>query len=472
MNNQMKRSIAYISAFIMIWALWFFLCPNYLRMLEGFDFFTTLPDFKELNLEIPKPVFMYISAFLQQFYAIPAVGAVIQALLTLLLVFCIDTLIRAFFKDSDRLYWISFIAAPFFTALLCKELALTGALVCLAATAGATAALRVATLKMKPFIPQPKLFHRCWIGAVIVAGSVAASGYVIFTSQRGFEKMSRLDYLVETQDWDEILDTVTPNDAIRNEYMRKCAVLALIQTDQLADKAFMYGLSGMGDFIYFKPEAPMLRNFNMRFYSNLDMYSPAIYYSYQQATLFLLGMTFDAARSLADIYLKIKDYALAKKYLEILSNTTCNKGWVKDRLPALEAIRNATPEYAANPAKDLFGLLEYDLPVMMDRYPEDNRYLHMYLCGLLADKQGGLFYEIFCETLASEYADGKKMPKAYQEAVLMALSSRPEEMKKHNIDPEMKDKFLDFVKLIGSGRDAVAKRKYAGSYWAYLYFSR
>jgi hypothetical protein len=470
----MKRSIAYISAFIMIWAVWFFLCPNYLRMLEGFDFFTTLPDFWNLNLEIPKPVFMYVSAFLLQFYAIPAVAAAIQALLTLLQVLCVDTVVRIFFKDSDRLHWIPFIATPFFTVLLCRELSLTGVLICLAASACAAIVMRLATLKMKPLIQVPAFMRNCWVGAAVIVLAVSASVFVIYKKHvnTGVEKMSYLDHLVEEKEWEKILDTVTPNDAVRNTYMRRCALLAMIQTGQLGDKAFMYGLSGLNDYFYDKPEIPILRNFNMKFYSNIGMYCPAIYYSYQQATLFLLSMSFNSARSLADIYLQVKDYDLAKKYLEILSNTTCHSKWVKDRLPELEAIRNATPVYAANQNKNVFGSFKYDLPVMMDRYPEDSRYVHMYLCGLLADKQGGLFYERFCDTLASEYAEGKKMPKAYQEAVLMALSSKPEELKKHNIDPEMKEKFMDFVQLVSTGRDAVAKRKYAGSYWAYLYFSR
>lgn len=470
----MKRSFAYILTFTLIWAAWFFLCPDYLRLLEGFDFFTTLPDFWHLNLEIPKPVFMYVSGFLLQFYGIPALGAAIQALLTVLLIGCADAMVRIFFKDSDRPHWISCIVAPFFTMLLCKDLALTGALICLAASAGAVALLRVATLKMKPFIPLPKFIRNLWVGLTVIAVSAVASGYVIYNNhvKTGIEKMAQLDHMVGEQEWQEILKTVTPQDAFVNDHMRRCALLALIQTDQLGDKAFMYGLRGMNDYFYHKPEMAMLRNFNMRFYNNIGMYSPAVYYSYQQSTLFLLGMSFDAARTLADIYLKAKDYTLAKKYLEILDNSTFHGRWVKDRLPELEAIKDASPEYIENPSKEVFGNFKYDLPLMMRRHPEDSRYLHMYLCGLLADKQGGKFYEVFCETLAAEYAEGKKMPKAYQEAVLMALSSKPEELRRHNIDTEMKENFMDFVKLVSSGKETTAKRKYAGSYWVYLYFSR
>lgn len=474
MNSPMKKTIVFISAFILIWALWFFMCPNYLRILEGFDFFTTLPDFKHLNLEIPKSAFMGVSAFLLQFYAIPAVGAAIHALLTTLQVLCVDAVIRMLFKNSEKLHWISFLGAPFYTVLLCKELALTGALICLSASAATALVVRLAAWKIKPFITLPKFLSNCWVGIITITASIAASGTIIYTKQvkTGMEKMAHLDHLVTKQEWDEILKIVKPQDAFRSEYLRKCALLALIQTDQLADKAFVYGLSGMNDYCYQKDNTTTLRNFNMKFYRNLGMYSPAVYYSYQLATQFLLGMSFNSARSLSDIYLEVKDYALAKKYLEILSRSTCHGKWVKERLPKLEAIKDATPDYVADPSKDVFSLFQYDLPLMMSRHPEDSRYIHMYLCGLLAEKECGLFYETFCNTVAADYTAGTKMPRIYQEAMTMALAAKPEEMMKYNFDKDILNRFSDFVNLLRSGKDGVAKRKYGDTYWVYLNFVR
>lgn len=474
MNSPMKRSIIYISAFILTWALWFFMCPNYLRTLEGFDFFTALPDFSHLNLEIPKSGFMGISAFLLQFYAFPAVGAAIHALLTILQVLCVDAVIRTLFKNSEKLNWISYLAAPFFTILLCKELALTGALICLSVSAVTAIVVRLATLKTKPFIPLPKSFSNCWLGIILTLLSIAASGFIIYTKQvkTGMEKMTRLNHLVAEQEWEEILKIVKPKEAFRSEYPRKCALLALIQTDQLADKAFVYGLSGINDYCYKEDNMAMRRNFNMNFYRNLNMYSPAIYYSYQLATQFLLGMSFNSARSLAEIYLEVKDYALAKKYLEILSKSTCHGKWVKERLPELESIKDATPDYVTAPSKGVFSLFQHDLPLMMSRHPEDSRYIHMYLCGLLAEKECGLFYETFCNTVAADYAAGAKMPRIYQEAMTMALSGKPEEMMKYNFDQDILNRFADFVNLLRSGKDGVAKRKYADTYWVYLNFVR
>ena len=142
----MKRFYAYTVTFILIWAMWYFMCPNYLRMLEGFDFFTTLPDFTDLNLEIPKPILMYISSFLLQFYSFPLAGAAINALIILLQVIFIDVVVRKIFKDAKGLWWMALLIMPFSTSLLTPELTLVRSLICLAITAGAAGVVSIAMI--------------------------------------------------------------------------------------------------------------------------------------------------------------------------------------------------------------------------------------------------------------------------------------------------------------------------------------
>ena len=470
----MKRFILYISAFILLWGIWFFICPYYLRMLEGFNFFTTLPDFKSLNLNIPNSCFEYVSCFLLQFYGMPAIGAAVNAFITILMILSIDTAIRRFFKNADSLVWISFIAVPFYTKYLLQSLSLTNALICLAIAAACAIASTGITWKRKEFIKLPGIFGNRWIGAAIIAVCIGFSGHSVYskTVRNGIELMSKMDYMAENQEWGKIIEDITPEEALTNDHLRKYALLALTQTSQLADQAFMYGISGINDFIYEKPETPMSRNFNMRFCNHLDMHNQAVYHAYQQGTLFALGLTFDAARSLADRYLEIKDYTLAKKYLEILSHSTCNKRWVKRRLPLLEAIKGETAENIDIPANGVFGNMEHDLQILNERYPEDTRYQHMLLCGLLAEKKGETFYKVFCNTIGEQYAQGARIPKVYQEALLVVLAPRPDELKKYKIDKEIQANFADFGKLLRAGKDNVAKRKYAGSYWIHLCFQR
>ena len=470
----MKRFIVYISAFVLLWGSWFFVCPYYLRMLEGFDFFTTLPDFRTLSLDIPNPFFEYVSCFLLQLYGMPVIGAAINALITLLMVLSIDTVIRRLFKNADSLMWISFIAVPCYTRHLLQSLSLTDALIHLAIAASGAIAITCITLKRKAFIGLPRIFGHKWIAGAVMALCIGFSGHIVHskTVRTGIEMMSKLDHMAENQEWEKILESITPKDALTNDHLRKYALLALIQSDQLADQAFIYGISGINDFIYEKPETPMTRNFNMRFCNQLDMHNQAVYHAYQQGTLFTLGMSFDAARSLTDRYLDIKDYALAKKYLDILSHSLCNKGWVNRRLPLLATIKDETAENTDIQSNGVFGKMELDLKILNERTPEDTRYQHMLLCGLLAEKKAEAFYEVFCNTVGSEYAEGARIPKVYQEALLVVLAPRPDELEKYKIDREIQERFADFGKLLGAGKDNVAKRKHAGSYWVHLCFQR
>ena len=470
----MKRLAAYTIMFFLLWGAWLFMCPNYLRILEGFDFFTTLPDFTELNLEIPRPGFMYISSFLLQFYRFPVLGALINAFIIMLQVLCIDTLVRKLFKESEGLWWIALIPTPFFTRILTQDLGLVTPLIWLTSLAAAAVAAGIIMLKIKPFIQLPRLMHKLWTGAAVGVVSVCISGFMIYNGlvRDGREEMAALDYMVEHRQWDRILEEVSVQDAKENGYMRKCALLALTQKGMLAEEAFRYGISGSDDFHYQAPEMSMYRLFNMRFYSSLGIHSPAVYYAYQLASQFYLGMCFDSARALADTYLEVKDYDLAEKYIEILSHTACHRKWVKQRRGQLEAIKECSPEYVAEPSKAVWGRLTHDMPVMMERCPDDFRYQDIYLCGILADRKGNMFYPLFSEMAKTRYADGERIPRVYQEALLVCLSTDPEELRKYDIDKEISDDFKDFGKLVSTGKENVARRKYSGTFWAYLFFHR
>ena len=238
----MKRFIVYISAFILLWGIWFFICPYYLRMLEGFDFFTTLPDFWNLNLNVPNSLFEYVSCFLLQFYGMPAIGAAINALITILMILSIDTVIRRVFKNADTLVWITFIAVPFYTKYLLQSLSLTNALICLAITAACSIAITGFTWKRKEFIKLPDIFGNRWIGAAVIAVCIGFSGHTVYskTVRNGIELMSKMDHMAENQEWEKILENITPKDALTNDHLRKYALLALTQSGGLADPYVTY----------------------------------------------------------------------------------------------------------------------------------------------------------------------------------------------------------------------------------------
>ena len=88
---------------------------------------------------------------------------------------------------------------------------------------------------------------------------------------------------------------------------------------------------------------------------------------------------------------------------------------------------------------------------------------------MLAEKDGNTFYNIFNLVAKSLYSDAAQIPVLYQEALLLIASKEPEILNVYKIDEEVWKRFSDFTNLMSSGKTSQAKRKYAGTYWAYVY---
>jgi len=172
---------------------------------------------------------------------------------------------------------------------------------------------------------------------------------------------------------------------------------------------------------------------------------------------------------LADTYLELKDYELAKKYLEILSHTTCHRKWVKDRLPQLEAIRDAVPEYGVDEHKSVIADFAHTLSSMVDRHPDNPKYSDLLLCALLADEEGDKFKNIFRYIARWQYPDGRNIPRLYEEALVLIYSVDPSVLDGITISNDTWNDFADYMQMMNSGRGTQALRKYADTYWAYSY---
>jgi hypothetical protein len=106
---------------------------------------------------------------------------------------------------------------------------------------------------------------------------------------------------------------------------------------------------------------------------------------------------------------------------------------------------------------------------MYDRYPKDAKYADYLLCAVLANKDAGTFFKIFNVVAPRIYTEGQRIPRIYQEALLLIASKEPVVLKVYKIDDDVWKRFTDFTELMSQGKTAQAKRKYADSYWAYVY---
>ncbi len=471
-NPRLAAGAMFISAFAVLWAVWYFGYHYFLIWLEGFSYFSDLPDFTSVMLDLPADISRYAGAFLLQFFRWPVLGAIVMSLLAVGTVLCVNVIVRRLFDKPDALFWIAFIPLPFIVYFQQSDLTLSVSLTWLFISSAVMILSCLATVSKKSFIRLPAVFSNIWLACGAAVISLAVSCAILLNDKglsRYHEDIARLEYHAEHQEWDEILGIVSAQDAASNEYKRKYALLALSETDRLPDFAFRYGLCKSDDFTFNNIQEPYCLNFNMLFYKYLGMYNYQIYQIYQQAVQSVPGMSFDSLRELADAYLKLKDYDLAGKYIDILSHSTCHGSWVKERLPLLEAIRDAESEYSSNgPQFPLISFLP-DVSSMYDRYPQNPKFAHYLLCGILAEKDGNTFYNVFQIIAANLYGKGEHIPRLYQEALLLNASKNPEILNRYLIEKEIWERFVDFTSLMEQGKTALANSRYPETYWAYVY---
>lgn len=473
--NTYRRYIPLLSLLVSVIVLcvsWFVSYPYFLRWLEGYSFFTTLPDFVEIHYDLPGDLLKYAGAFLLQFYSSPFFGALIQALTAVLFVSCIWGCIKRLSADPESLMWVAFLPLPVFVYYQLSDLILARALTWLAISFAAMLVVIFLTIRKKQFLRLPKFINNTAISLVLSLILLTSASALLVRGNdntKGYENVAYLEYLGKHQKWDRILQKVSRQESISNEYMRKYVLLALVNTGQLPEYAFSYGLSSSEDFIFSDIQEPFCLGFNVLFYNSLGMYNPAIYNTYQKSVQSTPGMSFDAMRYLADTYLGLGDYVMAKKYIDILSHSTCHGKWVEARLPKLEQLKGKEPVYPLG--GPLFWMESFlpDISSMYDRYPMDGRFADLLLCGVLAEKDGKAFYNIFQVVSRYLYPDGGGIPELYQEALLLAASQNPEILNHYKIDDSVWKRFADFTAMMQKGQTAQAKRKYSESYWAYIY---
>lgn len=461
-----------LALFVLFWAVWFFFCRYYLIWLEGYSYFSTLPDYTSLFKSIPYGLSCYVGSFLHQFYIYPAAGAAIQALFSVLPFVCAAVVITRLFKEPNRLVWLALIPVVYLSGRQFWDLNLVTSLRFVFWSAVVMIAVFGATLIKRPQISLPRfLCHRA-VNLVLSLALVALSVYNIVgldPAARNHEERARLEYLGDRQKWDEILETVTPQEARNDEFKKRYALLALIEKGCLVDYAFRYGLSSSEDFFFNETIEPMSLNFNAMFYQRIGIQNASIHQAYQLGVQSVSGMGFASLRRLADLYLSLKDYKMASKYIDILSHSTCHGKWVENRMKHLEAIKDAEPAYAPELYQATIANFTHTISSLVDRNREDHKYADMFLCSLLADEEGDKFLNMIRYVASVQYPDGRNLPRLYEEALILITMVDPQAVAGFVISDDTVQRFTDYVNMMNAGRGTQALRKHADTYWAYSY---
>lgn len=467
-----RISLYAVVVFGVLWYVWYHYYYYSMMWLEGYSFFSTLPDTTFLSAVFPYDTLKYIGAFLLQFYYYPVVGAALQAFYAVVIMLCAMTIVVRLFAYPSRSLWLATVPVPFFVGAQFWDTSLIRSLTWIVVFMVVAAVVYGITLRKCSILRLPSFLANVVVEVVavllILFFSVYNLGYKD-SNNHVQEYFCKLEYLADTRQWDALLEIATPEKSQHSDIVRRFALLALIEKGVLNEQMFLYGVTSRDDFYFKDRDEPLCRSFNALFFRSLGMPNEMIHQTFQQQIQSNFGTCFTVLRRLAETNLETKNYVLAKKYMDILSHSTVMKGWVEKRKPQLEAIRNSKPVFEAKGEQFYTADVLVVAAAMHDRYPSVRKYADILLCGLLAERNGDEFYPAFKVIAEVQYSHGERIPHYYEEALMLIAPKEPEVLQKYTISRDVQDAFQNVMQLVNNGEIARMKSLCPNSFWAYFF---
>ena len=471
-STSVAMALSALALFVSLWLVWYNNFYYVLKWMENYTFYSSSSDMIFLGAVMPGDVLKVVGAWLMQFYYYPVVGATVQALLPVMVFLAAAIVVVRLFKESRKLLWIAMIPVVYVVGNQFWDNELDKTLTAVLVSWGVALIVFILTLKNRRIFHFPSFISNGYVAVVATLMLLLVSVY-----QLGYKEKSnkihafycQLECLAEDRQWDEILELIPPGVAQESFIARRFALLALIEKGRLNKEMFLYGVTSAEDFIFKDHDEPLCRHFNSLFFRSMNMPNEVVRQSFQQQILSTFGTSFNVLRRLAVTNLEIKNYPLAKKYLDILSHSTVMKSWAEERRPQLEAIKNAKPDYEQRLDQFYSADLLVAMVAMADRYPKERKYADVLLCALLANKDGNQFYPAFKVIAERQYAHGEPIPAYYEQALMLVAASEPEVMQLYKISQQTQDAFQNVMKLLNSGQKSQLPNLLPNSFWAYFF---
>lgn len=461
-----------VCIFVCLWCTWYFNFYHALMWYEKYSYFSTLPDLTALAAQFPNDLLIYFGAFLLQFFYYPAIGAAIQAGLAVFVFLCGAAVIVRLLSHPTHFLWIALLPVTLMVKQQFWDISLTGTLMWCIGSAALALMVYVITIFWHRRLSTPSfLRHPIIIGVASVALMCLSVYNLAFKDQscRSYQYYFHLEHLAESRQWDALLDIATPEMAQSDKMVRRYAVLALLEKGRLADEMFLYGITSPDDFWFADYDEPLCYDYNALLFRSLNMPNEVIHQTFQQQLQSNFGTSFNALRRLAETNLETKNYILAKKYMDVLSHSTLMKGWVEEKKPQLETIKNSEPVFEAKGEQFYGRNILVTMAEMADRYPDNPKYAHLLLCGLLARKDVNYFYVSFKMAANHLYAHGEPIPRYYQEALMLIATKKPEILEKYHISQEIQKDFERATAMVRNGQGGQLWTLLPNSFWLYFF---
>lgn len=451
---------------------WLVVYPNTLRWMEGMSFFSTMPDFTQLQVRYAADYPDYVGAFLLQFYRWPVVGALIQTLIVWIVMLSVDVVLYRL-VHRQRLMWLTFVVVGGVLALQVKDYALGKML--MFALCSFLLALSVLLFTSKRGWMQeknPGNFVKFLLPLVLMV-----VGCVISMSDNENivrERIYRMEYLAEQEKWDKILEAVTPEVSASDPVRRRYALLALLEKGQLPNKMFAYGITSPDDFYFPHSVDGIGLSFNGFFNKALNAGNETVHSYFQLNSICRFGYSARALRGIVDALLRQGDDVLAEKYIRVLLSSTTHKKWVKSRIKQLMELRYE-PKVEATPESDIWSVWHGENPVivecagLLEAEPNNRKVADVLCCALLSARQLEKFMQIFSYAAPQVYKGLRSLPIHYEEAILLLSRQDPSFVQHYPISSFKLNEFKRFAQMMDSGNSAQAKEAFKGTLWAYQY---
>ncbi len=385
------------------------LFQRYTAIIQGHNsLFLLTGDYFRETFAAPWPLSHILESFFLQFYEIPMVGPMINALATTLIFLLFNFILQR-------------IRIPFHNLI-----AVAGACVCWIFAAMATTPLLLykvllissgvapaALLLKKREIVRAGVWEIAVVGLFIITAALFIS---LSKETRSVETTAKVRYATWRGDWNTVLENVTPQSSIDRPELMPYAFLAMGFTGELGQRLFSYPIQKIEDFDMEGIQSIEGNYFNSLLNYYMGNYNEALHHIFQYSCHFPHGMTNFSLSQMIRYNNALGNYTMVRKYAQILSHSPRYSPSARKLLKRFEGVQDSIPPagHLSSGARTTTNNPQYDLlqlslaginsPIAQERF----------LCYLML--QGDLQY--FVEAFSIFHWE--RIPRHYEEALLLA----------------------------------------------------
>ncbi|MDR1555797.1 MAG: DUF6057 family protein [Tannerellaceae bacterium] len=418
MKNQLKYPLLLFPA---VFLLWYFVYPEHLGAIEAYGFFACTPDYFSEHCSV-SGIAGIAGDYLSQFYRWREIGAGLQALLFILVLWGADLLLYRMRLSASG--WVAMMPASLFLWMQLRwglDLA----------PAVATVLVLYLSVGIVWFLPgkwrkrAPTFMQKGSIQGVIVVSSaivlLTAAGLFVTDKNAGKkEKIYAAENAAFVSDWNRVLSVISPAQAKEDSLLLRYTLLALSEKEMLTEHLFNLDVREPECFYFYRTAEPSTQYFNSLFYAGLNLYNESIHQMFDATTDLKHGISFRALRSVTDWFLKMGNLALAEKYLTLLERSSCHAGWIMKRKEQIRVLKQKTAPIPDRSHTDIFIGAYPFIPEMwrlQEDDPTNKKKTDYLLCALLLKGDLERFQEVFRRSvyLSPHYP----VPKLYRQFALL-----------------------------------------------------